>query len=964
MKTRLLVLVSIAGMLIASFLPTAAPPLMAHTPTEDVTPRIAAERQLGTTADTISPSAVVNLTATTGNSPGTVNLSWIAPGDDATTGTAAVYIVRYNTTAITDGNWSTSIDVTGEPTPSPAGTVENLTVSGLTPGQVYHFAVKAQDEVPNLSGVSNSPGVSAKAGPFSTYLPLVASSASVLPIIPATTNVLTQTTTQYLSSISDDGVVFAFTQWTPALRAVAPGEIIVGDVTTDTPYGFLRKVTAVSPVGGQVVVTTTQATLEDAIETGTAHISQVLTLDQIQEGVQAKGVALTAAPQSLGGFYLSLENVVLYDDDGSLSTTDDQIKADGSIRLEPGFDFSLVVRDWQLKELAFTTSARETAEIKLKAEVELVSIKKEKEIARYTFSPITVMVGVVPIVIVPVLTVNVGVDGNVHIGLTAGVEQQATLLAGLRYAGGVWQPVSQFSNQFSWTPPTLFAGLDLKGYAGNRLSLLLYGVVGPYADINAYLKLEADTADDPWWTLSGGLEVPAGVKVEVLGHSLADYEGPTIAFGLILAQAQSNTPPNLPFAPYPGNGALIQNLNTDLSWSGGDLDGDAVTYDIYFEAGDDTPDVLVSNDQIGIAYDLGALLPNTHYYWRIVAQDEHGATTPGPVWDFATATGATCPIALTLELPQVNNLTATINGTVSSTCSSITRLNWQWGDGVSGDQWFPASHTYTISGTYAITVTAYNTLGDAQVQMTTVHIGTSTESNSPPRTSFRWTGHGGVVIGAQVFNNQTNPAGTITITDVPPGASIVRADFYTTAWSSNGTAAATFQGQNLGTSAAIATDPERDLVLGTYRWDVTSLVAGNGSYSFASSGIGISYAAMLVIVYQYSSDPIRQVIINDGGDSMDGTAGFVSSTSTWANITAGQARLIVMTEADDNGSTQSETVRFNGLLIGSGDVFHANLGQYASMLEWDVQTTNGQNAVTITTNGDWFGWHLAILEIE
>jgi len=147
-----------------------------------------------------------------------------------------------------------------------------------------------------------------------------------------------------------------------------------------------------------------------------------------------------------------------------------------------------------------------------------------------------------------------------------------------------------------------------------------------------------------------------------------------------------------------------------------------VTYDIYFEAGDDMPDILVSNDQTGIAYDPGTLLPNTHYYWRIVAKDEHGATTAGPVWNFTTATGATCPIALTLQSPQVNNLAVTVGGTVASACSTITRLNWQWGDGVGNDQWFPAGHTYAISGTYRITATAYNNLGQTKVQTTTADV--------------------------------------------------------------------------------------------------------------------------------------------------------------------------------------------------------------------------------------------------
>jgi formylglycine-generating enzyme required for sulfatase activity len=71
----------------------------------------------------------------------------------------------------------------------------------------------------------------------------------------------------------------------------------------------------------------------------------------------------------------------------------------------------------------------------------------------------------------------------------------------------------------------------------------------------------------------------------------------------------------------------------------------------------------------------------------------------------------------------VIDLTATVSGTVSSDCSTITRLNWLWGDGESDDQWFPASHTYTISGTYPITVTAFNNLGDIRRAFTSAYVG-------------------------------------------------------------------------------------------------------------------------------------------------------------------------------------------------------------------------------------------------
>lgn len=94
--------------------------------------------------------------------------------------------------------------------------------------------------------------------------------------------------------------------------------------------------------------------------------------------------------------------------------------------------------------------------------------------------------------------------------------------------------------------------------------------------------------------------------------------------------------PHRPADPFPLDGETNQPVEVTLSWGGGDPDGDSVTYDVYFEAGDSTPDELVCTGTITTSCHLEGLQYGTQYYWRVVATDEHGVWTTGPVWGFTT----------------------------------------------------------------------------------------------------------------------------------------------------------------------------------------------------------------------------------------------------------------------------------------------------------------------------------------
>ncbi len=109
--------------------------------------------------------------------------------------------------------------------------------------------------------------------------------------------------------------------------------------------------------------------------------------------------------------------------------------------------------------------------------------------------------------------------------------------------------------------------------------------------------------------------------------------------GLLLGDSisdQPNRPPIQPSVTMPEDGATNSSIDSVLSWFCYDPDNDTLTYDIFLEKDMPIPTTLVADDITGFTYKPDTLMENSVYYWQVVATDEHGSATAGPVWSFTT----------------------------------------------------------------------------------------------------------------------------------------------------------------------------------------------------------------------------------------------------------------------------------------------------------------------------------------
>jgi len=84
-----------------------------------------------------------------------VVISWHAPGDDGSRGTAAAYDIRYDTVLITSASWNFATSLDDSPVPEVAGTPQSFETDRISSTRTWYFAIKAVDEANNWSVMSN-----------------------------------------------------------------------------------------------------------------------------------------------------------------------------------------------------------------------------------------------------------------------------------------------------------------------------------------------------------------------------------------------------------------------------------------------------------------------------------------------------------------------------------------------------------------------------------------------------------------------------------------------------------------------------------------------------------------------------------------------------------------------------------------------------------------------------------------
>lgn len=391
-------------------------------------------------------------------------------------------------------------------------------------------------------------------------------------------NVIDLVTREAIKTIDTTDYTFVFNTETEVVKNFQVGSIMVDSSSTLAPYGYLRKVTAIHSTKGETTVITEQAQLIDIAEAGsirfkTGRIPQ----SRIQKIVLSEGVEWVG--QKDPNF-----SVYSFDYKKTYSGSHGEFTVEGHTSLDLDFFFDF---DWHW-EWALDLTLGEPVIDLFESGVEINQIAsihteatgayqlsgEKTSLAEFYFTPWTFMVGPVPVVFIPKIELFLLANGEIVAEFNAGASEEFSGRLGTRYTDDDgWNEISEASYNTDFSAPNMSYAINYDAHIGPQIELLLYGVVGPFANVTAFASLESELEEiHGLWNLDFviGVQSEVGVTIDIIGFSNS-WEQEFTLFEQTLLHYDNEPFGNAIYIENPTNGsefAIGDHVNFTCSYTG------------------------------------------------------------------------------------------------------------------------------------------------------------------------------------------------------------------------------------------------------------------------------------------------------------------------------------------------------------------------------------------------------------
>jgi uncharacterized protein (TIGR02145 family) len=330
------------------------------------------------------------------------------------------------------------------------------------------------------------------------------------------------------------------------------GDLLIGGISEKTPKGLLKKI---KDIDGNFLLTE-NASLENVITYGNIHFSRELTQEDLLDS------SLKSSNENYN--FCKLIDEIVYDQDGDLSTENDQIRATGKFEFNANITADASF-DNGFKNGYVKTTIDGALDLNIGTKIH-EEIHESIELIQLNFTPFTIP-GTPPIVMTPKIEANIGIDANVDGEASLDIYGRAYLMGKINF---------QKSNGWSFkinkdlhfdAKPKIELNANMKAYLKSRATLTTNGILGAFAEIEEYIRADADINENPGFTIYQGVDFSMGANAGLFSSFIPEYNENLIHEENILLQSKLFEKPKATLESNLTNGEAPFIVNFDASKS-------------------------------------------------------------------------------------------------------------------------------------------------------------------------------------------------------------------------------------------------------------------------------------------------------------------------------------------------------------------------------------------------------------
>ena len=457
------------------------------------------------------------------------------------------------------------------------------------------------------------------------------------------TVIIDNSTSLVLESV--DSVKVVFDGNTTQLESLTVGSIIVSGITTNAPYGFLRKITNIQKSGTIYTFTTVEVPLEEAFEE--LHVDYTKTFSTSDTARRVTGTSFT----------IDLPNMVLYDGDGNNATTADQIKLNENIEITPSFRFAVDISRFKLQYAIIEGNYQTILDQSIVAGGSVGSMSKEVDIFEKPLAAYP-LPGLPFLVVVPNLRVSLGATASINVSVTASQKITSNINAYIEYKNSTWDKDYTQTMQTTHNFSGINGNASVKVYVEPAIDFKLYNSNWAKGSISAqgYLKATGTLFPTPDCELKAGVSAGAEANLKFFGWGFTAASYPDIFdYSKVLYTCVANQTPIADFSASQTAITTGSSVNfTDLST------GNLTSWSWSFQGG--TPATSTLQNPTNIQYNTAG----TYSVTLIVTNVNGNDTKTKTGYIVVSDVNPQLPTLTTTAITNPTNTTATSGGNITN----------------------------------------------------------------------------------------------------------------------------------------------------------------------------------------------------------------------------------------------------------------------------------------------------------